>query len=160
MSARSDDFAALYRKHAPGCFRRASRLLRSETDAHEVVQDLFLSLCERPEQYQGKSGMTTWLYSATTHACLNRLRNQRTRQRLLRVHAPLSPPEAGERADTLSALRGVLVSLPEPLADLAVFYHFDQLSQEEIARLLGCSRRQVGNLLERLERLLAEKEEP
>jgi DNA-directed RNA polymerase specialized sigma24 family protein len=40
--------------------------------------------------------------------------------------------------------------MPEPLALVAVYYYVDELSHAEIARIMGCSSRHVGNLLERL----------
>src|SRR5262245_26408626 len=72
----------LYRRHAPDAFRRARGLLANDADAHEVVHDLFLSLWERPEQFKGRSSMTTFLYAAVTHACLNRIRNLGNRARI------------------------------------------------------------------------------
>jgi hypothetical protein len=69
-------------------FRRARRLLGNDADAHEVVQDLFVSLFERPEQFSQRSTLTTFLYSATTHACLNRIRNKKRRLQLLATSDP------------------------------------------------------------------------
>jgi RNA polymerase sigma factor (sigma-70 family) len=152
MTSAQHDFATLYRQHAPAVFRRAKNLLRSEAEAHEVVQDLFLSLYERPEQFAGKSAMTTWLYSVTTHACLNRLRNHKNRLRLL---GSVMEPEAAPSVDALNALRQELERMPEPLGAVAVYYYFDELTHQEIADILGCSRRQVGNHLERLQEWLA-----
>jgi RNA polymerase sigma factor (sigma-70 family) len=110
-----------------------------------------LSLFERPEQFRGASTMSTYLYSAVTYACLNRVRDRDNRLRLLREHgpatlAPVSQPD-GER---MAALRSVLARLPEPLAQVAVYYYMDELTHDDIARILGCSRRHVGNLIERL----------
>jgi RNA polymerase sigma-70 factor (ECF subfamily) len=143
-----------YRSHAGHVFRRARRLLGSDADAHEVVQDVFLSLLERPEQYAGRSSFTTFLYSATTHACLNRIRSQKNRARLLEREnlqmldaadgsAPLSPEKRIE-------LHGLLRRMPEEWARAAVYHYLDDLGHEEIARLLECSRRHVGNLLARV----------
>ena len=160
MTLPREEFGSLYQKHAPQVFRRARGLLKSDAEAHEVVQDLFLSLYERPEQFAAKSTMTTWLYSATTHACLNRLRNQRNRARLLGEHAPMVEPEQRPKADALSALRNELERMPEPLGAVAVYYYFYELTHEEIAALLGCSRRQVGNHLERLQEWLARESKP
>lgn len=152
MPAPDRAFDALYRAHAPSAFRRARRVLGSEADAHEVVHDVFLSLLERPEQFAGKSSLTTFLYSAVTHACLNRLRNHGTRARLLREHAPSARPSArpAAPADDVAALRAVLAALPEPLAQVAVYYYLDELTHADIARVLDCSRRHVGDLLQRL----------
>jgi RNA polymerase sigma-70 factor (ECF subfamily) len=141
----------LYRLHAASVFRRARRLLGNEAEAHEIVQDLFVSLLERPEQFAGRSTMSTFLYGATTHLCLNRLRNQRNRARLIRGHteADQAPPRTS--VDNLLALRAALASLPAELAEVAIYYFVDELSHQEIADLLGCSRRHVGNLVGRVQ---------
>lgn len=153
MTASPDTFGALYRAHAPSALRRARGMLGSDADAREVVHDVFLSLFERPDQYAGTSSMTTFLYSAVTHACLNRIRNGKTRLRLVEHHASALAPSAGPglNAEQLSILHTELARLPEPLAQVAVYRFIDELTHDEIARILGCSRRHVGDLLERLE---------
>ena len=161
MAFTREQLDALYRRHAPAAFRRARRLLGSDADAHEVVHDLFLSLWERSEQYAEKSSMSTFLYASVTHACLNRIRDHGNRTRLAREHfaeQPLErvPPSADQEAT--AALRSALERMPEPLAQVAVYYHFDDLSHEDIARILGCSRRHVGDLLERLEHWVRKQE--
>jgi RNA polymerase sigma factor (sigma-70 family) len=125
--------------------------LGNEAEAHEVVQDLFVSLLERPGQFAGRSTMSTFLYGATTHLCLNRLRNQRNRARLIRGHAEPGEPSPHTSVDNLLALRAALASLPTQLAEVAVYYFVDELSHQEIANLLGCSRRHVGNLVVRVQ---------
>jgi RNA polymerase sigma factor (sigma-70 family) len=148
----SDEFDDLYRRHAPAAFRRARRLLGSEADAHEVVHDVFLSLFERPQQFAGQSRMSTFLYSAVTHACLNRIRNQRTRARLAFQHfsSPHTPTSGDPPAENHVLLRSLLLRMPAQLAEVAVYYYMDELTHDEISRLLDCSRRHVGDLLERL----------
>jgi RNA polymerase sigma factor (sigma-70 family) len=144
---------ALYRAHAANAFRRARSLLGQSADAHEVVHDVFLSLAERPEQHAGHSRMSTFLYSAVTHACLNRMRNGKTRERLLALHGDaLAPSDRGRpSADQLFQLRALIERLPEPLAQVAVYRYMDELTHEEIAEIMGCSRRHVGDLLKRLD---------
>lgn len=143
---------SVYRRHGAAVYRRALRLLGSSADAHEVVQDVFLSLFENPSQYASASSLTTFLYSATTHACLNRLRNRKNRERLLREHMEPGAGEAdgGPTPEQQLMLRRALAEMPEELAHVLVYYCVDGLSHEEIARLLSCSRRHVGNLLERV----------
>lgn len=146
-------FAALYRSHAPAVQRRARAMLGSDADAWEVVQDVFLSLFERPEQFAARSQLSTFLYSATTHACLNRIRQSKTSSRLLSeraVEAPQPRGEPGLDPEWLALLHDLLRRLPEPLATVAAYYYIDDLSHDEIALLLGCSRSQVGKLLARL----------
>jgi RNA polymerase sigma-70 factor (ECF subfamily) len=143
---------AMYRRHAPSVFRRARRLLGSDADAQEIVQDVFLSLFEHPEQYEGRSALTTFLYTATTHAALNRIRDRKNRMRLLTEHTGSAPMDVDPRMtpEQLSHLHGLLRRMPEPLGIVAIHYYVDDLTHEDIARLLGCSRRHVGNLVERV----------
>jgi RNA polymerase sigma-70 factor (ECF subfamily) len=146
----------LYREHGHLVLRRARQVLGDEHEARDVLQELFISLLRRPEQFQGRSQAITFLYSATTHLCLNRLRNGRTRLKLVEeVMAPRSSEVAFPRGERLAEARGLLSRLPEELREAAIYYYFDEMTHEEIAEVMGCSRRHVGNLLERVrERVL------
>jgi RNA polymerase sigma-70 factor (ECF subfamily) len=141
----------LYREYGHMVLRRARRILRDEQEALEVLQEVFVSLMEKPEQFGGKSRMTTWLYSVTTHACLNRLRNQRTRSRLLREHvAPVVAGKTAPSPDAEAVLLGrLLATLPEDVAQAGVYYYVDEMTHAQIAVILDCSRRHVGDLLQR-----------
>jgi RNA polymerase sigma factor (sigma-70 family) len=127
-------------------------MLGQHADAHEVVHDVFLSLFERPEQHAGRARMSTFLYSAVTHACLNRLRDRKTQQRLLALHGDsLSPGlSVPPNADRTVQVRALIARLPEPLAQVAVYRYMDELTLEEIADVMACSRRHVIDLLKRL----------
>lgn len=152
MSHGSHPLDAIYRAHAPSVFRRARRLLGSDADADDAVAEVFTSLFERPEQYQGRSSLSTFLYAMTTHACLTHLRTQTRRLRLLQERAAALPSSAPEpAADVAQELRRLLREMPPPLGELAVYYYLDQLTHEEIAEVLGCSRRTVGKWLVRLQ---------
>ena len=121
---------------------------------------MFVSLLERPEQYRGNSSLSTFLYSAVTHACLNRIRNQRTRLQRLREHwlSAVARPQPEVSAEVSRALRSALQRMPEPLAEVAVYFYMDGLSHEQIAELLGCSKRQVGYHLAAIERWAGREE--
>ena len=154
-----EDCDRLYRSHAAGAFRRAQRILGSVSDADEVVHDVFLALFEHPEKYRGNSLVSTYLYSAVTHACLNRLRNRRNRERLGRAHVEVEPTlDPGTAGESRVGAVHLLTQLPPELAEVAVYHHVDELSQREIARVMGCSHTQVGRLLLRLSHWLSEWE--
>lgn len=140
-----------YRTHGHAVLRRASRLLGNEADAREVLQEVFASLLERPEQFRGTSSPTTWLYSATTNLCLNKLRDGKTRSRLLQERVvPANDEAIPPTAEASALVRDLLAKLPEDLATAAIYYYLDDMTHEEIADVMGCSRRHVGNLLDRL----------
>jgi RNA polymerase sigma factor (sigma-70 family) len=146
---RDDDIERIYRDHGHVVLRRAEQILGDRDEAVDVMQELFASLMDDPAQFDGRSRITTWLYSATTHSCLNRIRNRRTRARILASAEASRHGVAGPRAEQIAAVRQLLTRMPDELARVAVYYYIDEMTHDEIARLIGCSRRQVGNLLER-----------
>jgi RNA polymerase sigma factor (sigma-70 family) len=150
-----DRAAALYASGGDAVLRRAKRILGNESEAEEVLQELFLKLAEDPAQLDRAENAMAWLYGATTHACLNRIRNRKNRMRLIEQHRSADQrheldPEARWMLDR------TIAALPEDQAAALLYYHMDQMSHAEIAEVLGCSRRHVGNLLARAAGRLAE----
>jgi len=146
------DVAALYRQHGAMVFRRARRLLADEEAARDIVHDVFITLHERQDELQD-TGMVSWLYVVVTNRCLKRLRTAATRARLVGTldqaqHAPA-------RGETVAAIRRVLATLPEELATVAVYRFVDEMTHAEIATMMGCSRRHIGDLLVRFELAMA-----
>ena len=146
------DVAALYRQHGAMAFRRARRLLADEEAARDVVHDVFVTLQEQQGGLRD-TGLVSWLYVVVTNRCLKRLRTAATRARLVEAidHASHAPA----RGEAIAAIRRVLATLPDELATVAVYRFVDEMTHAEIATLMGCSRRHIGDLLLRFERAMA-----
>jgi RNA polymerase sigma factor (sigma-70 family) len=152
VAAVEDDIAAIYRQHGHLVLRRALYILNDAEEAQDVLQDVFASLVNRPEQFGARSSITTWLYSATVHLCLNRIRNSKNRVRLLQEQAEaVHPNQAPAQGESQAALRRLLERMPPELAQLAIHYSIEGMTHEEIATVMRCSRRHVSRLLERLQ---------
>lgn len=143
----------LYRSHGQIVLRRARTLLGSEADAQEALQEVFASLLTA----QLHGSVVSWLYQATTHHCLNLLRNRRTGARLLELRAPRAETVPAN-AEALAEVRKLLALLPDEVAAAVVYHHLDGMTHDEVAGMLGCSRRKVGYLLERAGDTLARAE--
>jgi len=146
----------IYRDHGHAVFRRARRLLRDDHDAHDVVQDVFLSIY-RDEQFEARSSLATYLYGVTTHTCLNRIRNGRNRSRLLAIETGAQTRVTSATGENRALASEILAGLDDDDAALAVYLFCDELTHEEVADLLGCSRRHVGDLATRLRRRIMER---
>src|SRR5690606_21565716 len=72
-SRRAVDVGEAYRRHGHSVMRRARVLLGDDQDAQEVLQEIFLTLAQQPDAFAGRASLSTYLYSMTTHRCLNRL---------------------------------------------------------------------------------------
>ncbi len=121
------------------------------------MQDVFLDMFRNPQHFEARSSVATYLYAATTHACLNRIRDGRNRTRLVAIetagHTRLAPAHGESRALACEILDG----LSDEDAALAIYLFCDELTHDEVATLFGCSRRHVGDLATRLRRRIMER---
>jgi RNA polymerase sigma factor (sigma-70 family) len=143
-----------YRRYGPALLRKARRLLRNEDDALDAVQALFVELL----QQGGDDRDLPYLYRALTHRCLNLLRDERNRARLLERELPALrgpvriAPDA--RALGLDALLKLSSQVDEAVMETLVYRFVDELGQEEIATVMAVSRKTVQNRLARAEAAL------
>jgi RNA polymerase sigma factor (sigma-70 family) len=150
----------LYRSHGAAVLRRARQILGNPDDADDVVHEVFTSLIRDPTQFRGDASPLTWLYSATTHGCLNRLRNARTRRGLLTARGHVESEERGPTAEAGAIVRDLLVRLPEENAQAAVYFYLDEMTYDEVATTMGRSRRHIANLLKETRDLLGITHDP
>src|ERR1043165_9232741 len=54
-------FRVLYGRHSPRLFRLAIRLLGSESDAEDVIQEVWFRAVPRLPDFQWRSALGTWL---------------------------------------------------------------------------------------------------
>jgi len=144
-----DVLERLYRDHGPAVLRRARQILQNDDEARDALQEIFLSLVNHAS-FEERGGTTAWFYARTTRFCLNRLRDDKNRARLRQVKNETADTTAPARGEAVVLARDVLARLPPQLAEVAVYYYCDEMTHDEIAALLGCSRRHVGHLVERL----------
>jgi RNA polymerase sigma-70 factor (ECF subfamily) len=139
--------AAMYTTHGHVVLRRAQQILKNAQEAEDVLQEIFASLLQNPSSFEARSRATTFLYAMTTNRCLNRLRDRTTRKRLLERERRSDVVPA--RSENWTEMTEMLGRLPHDLAEVVVYYYLDEMTQDEIADQIGCSRRQVGHLLDR-----------
>src|SRR5919198_3737705 len=75
-------FDVLFQRHFPTVYRQAFRLVGTQAEAEEVVQEVFLTLYEKAQTFRGESAFSTWLYRITMNAALSRLRRRKRAEAL------------------------------------------------------------------------------
>lgn len=161
---------ALVNAYAGRVYRLAHGITRDAFDAEEVVQDVFLTVARRIEDFEGRSALGTWIYRIATNAALNKRRGKRFElETSLEEHLPtfredghregdrsfLLADWSGTPEETLLAGEGravvsrALEALPEHYRAIVVLRDVEGLSTEEVAEALGES---VGSVKSRLHR--------
>jgi RNA polymerase sigma-70 factor (ECF subfamily) len=142
-----DRLAELYRRFGPAIYSRCRRLLKNDVAAEDATQEVFLRVLKHLEQAPSDQAALAWIYRISTNYCFNLLRDQsRHAEPMEDVPEVASEnPEAG-LLDRDLAVR-LLMRAPENLRAPAMLYYVDGLEQQQIADMLGISRRTVINRL-------------
>jgi RNA polymerase sigma-70 factor, ECF subfamily len=145
----------VYQRYGPALVRKAERMLHNREDALDIVQGLFVDLWQRG----AIDVRLPFLYRCITNRCLNLLRDEQNRQRLLAMQEPaLRGPvriRCDDRAISLDLLLKLVARLDETSQKILVYRFLDELGLEEIAALVGLSRKSVGKRLVAIQRLVA-----
>ena len=140
----------IYRRYGPALLRKCERMLGNRPDAEDIVQGIFVDLYRK-----GKTDVDLpYLYRAATSRCLNRIRDHRRRSELLAQHGEVllgtRPGQPDERAISVDLLTRLVDQLDGRSAEIMVYRHLDQMTGDEIAALIGVSRRAVTKRLTRI----------
>ena len=127
--------------------RAAYLMLGSREDAEDVTQRSLLKAIRSQHAFRGDSGLYTWLYRILVNQCKD-LYKARTRRS--RVFIEMSEPiqaKAGrdpdaqvrlERRESDQMVRTAMSQLPDKFREILVLRHFEEMSYEQIARVLEC----------------------
>ena len=147
--------AALFERYGPMTYRVALGLTRSEADAEDVLQDVFVGLPEALRGFEGRGSLVGWLKRVAVRAALMRRRGDR-RRREVRLGdgggaadespAAVAPEPAAPAGDDPArvldemTINGAIARLPEALREVFVLREVEGYSHDEIAALLGIRR--------------------
>ena len=147
------DVGALSRRYGPMVLRRCRQLLRSEEDALDACQDVFVRLIERRWQLDARYP-SSLLYRVATNVCLNRLRDRRRRPDETPDDDALSAiacaEEPGGDSDARLLLDWLFGRHPASSRTIAVLHYVDGLTLEQVA---AETRLSVSGVRKRLRRL-------
>jgi RNA polymerase sigma-70 factor (ECF subfamily) len=136
----------LFERYGRHVYARARVLLGARDLAEDAKQEIFLRLLAQEDEVLQHPAPHAWLHRVTTNHCLNWLRDEKRRKVLL-DHEPRPQPTAGPALERRVIVRELWRRVPRELQEIAVYYHLDDLTREEIAERLHLSRRTVGNRL-------------
>ena len=167
-----DAFEILVNRHQTSVLNLIYRFIGDRTQAKDLAQEVFIRVWQAAGSYQPKAKFTTWIYRITANLCLNELKSSRRRRlfQFLRfgegqgntieevlVDASPSPEDLLLSRERSRQISDALQSLPDNQRMALVLKRYDDLSYQEIAKVIGCSVSAVESLLVRAKRSLQEK---
>jgi len=169
-------FAELVDKYKQPVMNVAYRMLHDATEAEDLAQAVFVQVFKAVDRYRVSSKFSTWLFTIARNLCLNEIR-RRARHQAASMDAPhpeqedqplhqfedkqtASPPERLLHGELADKIEQALAELPENQRLAIVLCRQEELSYEEIARVLHCSVSATKSLIYRGRETLKQKLKP
>lgn len=149
--ARGDDaaFRQLIERHEQAVFGTAVKMLQDRFVAEEITQKVFLRVYWAAKRYRPTAKFRTWLFTILRRLAWNELRRRSSAEALVFTDDP--PAQGGLSAasrspadllldkERLALVERAIASLPPKQRLAVVLKSYDDLSYEEIGRVLGLS---------------------
>ena len=157
------DLSALYTQNRSSLIAQARRILRSDADAAEVVQDAFLKFILAAPELDTADRAMAYLRTTVNNLCLNVIRatgsrpnlvaidSDATQERLAEIaaenHIPMDSTLAA--AEDASIIREALSRLSETQRTALVMWEVEGRTTKEIATAIGTSENNVRHVVQR-----------
>jgi RNA polymerase sigma-70 factor (ECF subfamily) len=158
----SAGFDLLVHRFKDKIFRLAFSMLRNESLAEDMTQEVFLKIWKALPAYHGGASLSTWIYAITRNACLTELT-----RRSKHFTVSLQEPEMEAASEAIPALQSadpgpgpemdvaiLLSHLPEKYRQVITLFYLEQKAYEEVARMLNIPLGTVKTLLFRAKKEL------
>ena len=151
-----EEFIDLYLQLEDGLYRMAFRLLESQAEAEDAVQDLFIKIWSRIDSLERVSYPQAWCLTLMRNHCIDRLR-AKAGQQTVPVEENLPAEEELERSARIKLAWEAVLALPPRSRELLRLRLVENLSYEEISRQTGLSQNALRVAFHRLKNHLKKK---
>ena len=157
------DLSALYAEQRSSLTQQARRILRSDADAAEIVQEAFLKFILAAPELDSRDRALAYLRTTVNNLCLNQIRATGSRPNLVAIdtdatqerldelaaeaHIPFDSTLAA--AEDASIIREALARLSSDQRTALVMWEMEGRSTEEIAAAIGTTPANVRHVVAR-----------
>lgn len=164
-----DAFGRLMQAYHGYVYRLVWAIVRHDHDAHNICQEVWLTVWQKLPTYAGTGKFTTWLHPIATRRALDHLRRRRRwfdrflpfathpDGTMLEPAASSDPRDEYDTAELSARLDSALAALPPLHRTVLALREVQGLSYEEIARAVRIPAGTVMSRLYHARRLLAQK---
>jgi len=158
---RDDQVAALFDEHYRGLCRLAAFLLDDPGAAEEAVQEAFLRTYSGWWRIRHPERAQHYLRAAVVNQCRSRGRRRRTEDQGNRIAWVDADRRAEDRTNEVSAdaldVVDAVRALPPRQREAVVLRYYEDLSEADIAKALGCTVGTVKSQLSKARATLSER---
>ena len=167
-------FAWLMEQYGPRLYRYFLRVNRSEADADDLLQELFVKLIEKICNYRHEGRFEGWIFCIAANMIRDEARRRSRRGEVISFQDEKAglkdiiasnestAPEKLQYNEQVDQLQAALEQLPQMDREIILLRHYGQLSFKEIAEQfdipIGTALAKVHRGLKRLHKLMVKEE--
>jgi RNA polymerase sigma-70 factor (ECF subfamily) len=156
-------YAQLVNRYKDLVFTLAIRMLKHKEEAEEVAQDTFIKVFKSLDKFKGDSKFSTWIYKVTYNTCLDRIKKNKKHHNDVPIDEfTFNKLDSIDNAldNMINEEKSVLIKncinkLPEDSSALLTLFYFEELSLEEISKIINIEANTVKVKLFRARKKLA-----
>jgi len=157
-SGSKDVFEAFVKRHMKDAYFIALGLVGNHEDALEISQEAFCRAYRNIKQLSSKGKFFPWFYQILRNLCFSHLRRRKVRQISsleeleedkiqTDVHDSFDPGVIAERNESKTRLWKAIGRLDNKHREVIILRHFQNLSYEEMSKILFCNQGTVTSRL-------------
>lgn len=134
----------------------ALKLIGDKDEAQDAAQESFIKVWEKLGSYKSHFRFTTWLYKIVTNTCLDRLRKRKRESEIFKKPSNIESldwSDAGKRKggfeeqQFIEFIRVISGKLSQKQHSVFVLHDLEELTQDEISKILGMTKGRVKSNL-------------
>ena len=150
----NDEFNEKYYLYKETIYGIAYTYMKNVNDSDDIVQDVFMKYLNSNEKFKTLDNEKFWLIRVTINTCKSYLKKSWKQK----VELDESKIDIVSKKEENSYLFDIVYSLPHKYKEIIVLKYYEDLSINEIAKILNISISAVKKRLERARNMIKEKE--
>lgn len=156
-------YAQLVNRYKDLVYTLAIRMLKHKEEAEEVAQDTFVKVFKSLQQFKGDSKFSTWIYRVTYNTCLDRIKKNKKHLNDVaiddftfnKLDAIDNALENMIKKEKQKLIKQCIAKLPEDSSALLTLFYFEELSLDEISKIINIEANTIKVKLFRARKKLA-----
>ncbi|NSL85323.1 RNA polymerase sigma-70 factor [Chitinophaga solisilvae] len=158
LKNKEQSFAAIFDLFHDRLLLFAQGMLDTKEEAADIVQDAFVALWQRMDNFSDTAAVKVFLYLTVKNKCLNVFKHEEVRRRYHHLSIPLYDEKPVMikliEAEVLGEIRRAIARLPKGCRDVISLGYYEGLRNHEIAAHLNVSVNTVKTQKARALRLM------
>ena len=152
LSGEKEGFAELVREYKDGLTLFINTIIRDIHISEEAANEVFLKLYVDKPKYKAGYSFKTWLYTIGKNTAINYMKKFRRRDYASIEDCCYISDERDIEADYIKSEQNILIhqalkALKAEYAQVLYLVYFEELSNDEVSKVMGRSRKQVSDLI-------------